>query len=97
MNWSLNLDKRIPTPLRILLRGAGQVVFCNNAVTGLIVLAAFYAGGTITGLAATVGLISSTVTAHACRFCKADIEAGLLDAFADEALTAFQQGHASEL
>ena len=77
MNWSLNLDKRIPTPLRILLRGAGQVVFCNNAVTGLIVLAAFYAGGTITGLAATVGLISSTVTAHACRFCKADIEAGL--------------------
>lgn len=28
---------------------------------------------------------------------EADIEAGLLDAFADEALTAFQQGHASEL
>lgn len=67
----------MPEPLRVLLRGAGQVVFCSNAVTGLIVLAAFYAGGAVTGLTATIGLISSTVTAYACRFCKADIDAGL--------------------
>lgn len=77
MNWSLNLDKMMPAPLRVLLKGAGQVVFCNNAVTGLIVLAAFYAGGAVTGLAATVGLISSTVTAYACKFCQDDIDAGL--------------------
>lgn len=46
----------MPAPLRILLRRAGQVVFCNNTATGLIVLAALYAGGTVTGLAATARL-----------------------------------------
>ena len=77
MNWSLHIDRALPQPLRVILRGAGQVVFCCNAVTGFIVLAAFYAGGVILGLAATVGVISSTVTAYALRFCEDDIDAGL--------------------
>ncbi|SEF75362.1 urea transporter [Nitrosomonas ureae] len=77
MSWLLNFDKMLPGILRVLLRGAGQVVFCGNAATGLCVLMALYVGGIITGLAATIGLISSTVTAYALKFCKEDIEAGL--------------------
>lgn len=67
----------LPQPLRVILRGAGQVVFCCNAVTGLIVLTAFFAGGAMTGLAAIVGVISSTLSAYAFRFCEDDIDAGL--------------------
>jgi len=77
LSGSLNFDKMLPRILRVLLRGAGQVVFCGNAATGLCVLMALYVGGIITGLAATIGLISSTITAYALRFCKEDIEAGL--------------------
>ncbi|PXW86898.1 urea transporter [Nitrosomonas sp. Nm84] len=77
MSWLLNFDKILPGFLRVLLRGAGQVVFCDNAATGLIVLAAFYTGGIITGLAATIGLISSTVAAYTFKFEKKDIEVGL--------------------
>lgn len=77
MDWSLKFDKILPEFLRVLLRGAGQVVFCNNAATGLIVLLALYVGGITTGLAATIGLISSTVTAYALKLGKEDIEAGL--------------------
>lgn len=78
MDWSLKFDKILPEFLRVLLRGAGQVVFCDNAATGLIVLLALYVGGITTGLAATIGLISSTITAYALKLGKEeDIEAGL--------------------
>ena len=45
MNWSLSIDKALPRPLRIILRGVGQVFFCCNAVTGFIFLLALYIGG----------------------------------------------------
>lgn len=77
MAWSLTVDKAIPRPLRVLLRGAGQVFFCCNAVTGLIFLAALYVGGIAAGLAATVGVISSTVAAYLLGFPEEDIDAGL--------------------
>lgn len=77
MDWSLSIDKAIPKPLRIILRGVGQVFFCCNAVTGLIFLIALYVGGITAGLAATVGVISSTLAAYLLGFSEDDIEAGL--------------------
>ncbi|PSJ17911.1 urea transporter [Nitrosomonas supralitoralis] len=77
MDWSLSIDKAIPKPLRVIFRGAGQVFFCCNAVTGLIFLIALYVGGITAGLAATVGVISSTVTAYLLGFSDDDIDAGL--------------------
>lgn len=77
MAWSLTVDKAIPRPLRVLLRGAGQVFFCCNAVTGFIFLAALYVGGITAGLAATAGVISSTVAAYLLGFPEEDIDAGL--------------------
>lgn len=77
MDWSLSIDKALPKPLRVILRGVGQVFFCCNAVTGLIFLAALYVGGITAGLAATVGVISSTVAAYLLGFSEDDIDAGL--------------------
>ena len=77
MNWSLSIDKALPKPLRVILRGVGQVFFCCNAVTGLIFLIALYVGGITAGLATTVGVISSTVAAYLLGFSEDDIDAGL--------------------
>ena len=77
MEWSLTIDKAIPRPLRVILRGVGQVFFCCNAVTGLIFLVALFIGGVTAGAAATVGVISSTVTAYLLGFSEDDVDAGL--------------------
>jgi urea transporter len=55
----------------------GQVFFCCNAVTGLIFLVALFIGGVTAGAAATVGVISSTVTAYLLGFSEDDVDAGL--------------------
>jgi urea transporter len=67
----------MPRPLRVILRGVGQVFFCCNAVTGLIFLVALFIGGVTAGAAATVGVISSTVAAYLLGFSEDDIDAGL--------------------
>ena len=77
MEWSLTIDKAMPRPLRVILRGVGQVFFCCNAVTGLIFLVALFIGGVTAGAAATVGVISSTVTAYLLGFSEDDVDAGL--------------------
>ena len=77
MEWSLTIDKAMPRPLRVILRGVGQVFFCCNAVTGLIFLVALFIGGVTAGAAATVGVISSTVAAYLLGFSEDDIDAGL--------------------
>ena len=77
MEWSLTIDKAMPRPLRVILRGVGQVFFCCNAVTGAIFLVALYIGGVTAGAAATVGVISSTVAAYLLGFSEDDIDAGL--------------------
>jgi urea transporter len=77
MNWSSSIDEAFPKPLRVILRGVGQVFFCCNALTGLIFLVALYIGGLSAGAAATVGVITSTVTAYLLGFSDDDIDAGL--------------------
>ncbi|CAE6509693.1 MAG TPA: urea transporter [Nitrosomonas nitrosa] len=77
MEWSWTVDKAIPYPLRVIFRGVGQVFFCGNAVTGLIFLVALYVGGITAGLAATVGVISSTVAAYLLGLPDDEIDAGL--------------------
>jgi urea transporter len=77
MDWSLSIDKAIPKPLRVIFRGVGQVFFCCNAVTGLIFLIALYVGGITAGLAATAGVVSSTIAAYLLGFPEDEIDAGL--------------------
>ncbi|MGH3981757.1 MAG: urea transporter [Pseudonocardiaceae bacterium] len=47
-----------------ILRGIGQVVFQNNWLTGLIILAAIYFNSWVYGTACLVGTIASTLTAQ---------------------------------
>ena len=77
MEWSLAIDKAMPRPLRVILRGVGQVFFCCNAVTGAIFLLALFIGGVTAGAAAAVGVISSTAAAYLLGFSEDDIDAGL--------------------
>lgn len=77
VNWSLKIDEVLPRPLRIMLRGVGQIIFCGNAVTGFIFLTAFYVNDVMAGLAATVGAVSSTAAAIALKYPRSDIDAGL--------------------
>ncbi|MBX3629732.1 MAG: urea transporter [Nitrosomonas sp.] len=77
MQWAIKLDMAIPRPIRVILRGVGQVFFCGNAITGLIFLIALYVGGITAGLAATVGVVASTITAYVLGFSEDDIDAGL--------------------
>lgn len=77
MQWAVKLDMALPRPIRVILRGVGQVFFCGNAVTGLVFLVALYIGGITAGLAATVGVVTSTITAYLLGFSEDDIDAGL--------------------
>ncbi|SER06257.1 urea transporter [Nitrosomonas sp. Nm51] len=77
MQWAVKVDMALPRPIRVILRGVGQVFFCGNAVTGLVFLVALYIGGITAGLAATVGVVTSTVTAYLLGFSEDDIDAGL--------------------
>ena len=99
MDWSLKIDEVLPKPLRVILRGVGQVIFCGNAVTGFIFLAAFYINDVMAGLAVTLGAVSSTVAASALRYPRSDIDAGLYGfngTLAAACLWAFL-GHAPQL
>ncbi|OEY66088.1 urea transporter [Marinobacter sp. X15-166B] len=77
MQWAMKLDAVTPYPLRVLFRGVGQVFFCGNAVTGLIFLLAIYLGDFTAGLAATVGVVTGTLTARLLGFDADDIDAGV--------------------
>lgn len=48
-----------------ILRGIGQVVFQNNWLSGLIILAAIFFNSWVYGIACLVGTIASTLTAQA--------------------------------
>ena len=66
----------------VYLRGAGQVMFQNNSLTGLLFLIGIFWGAyearmVPVGVGALVGLFFGTVTAYALKVPKADIEAGL--------------------
>jgi len=46
-----------------VLRGVGQVVFCNSAASGALMLAALFKGDPWLGTLATIGTVSATTTA----------------------------------
>lgn len=59
------------------LRGVGQVVFMNNPITGLFIMAGIFVASAWLGVAATLGLLASTLTAIALGMDRALIRAGL--------------------
>src|SRR5919108_5411431 len=60
-----------------LLRGTGQVMFQNNPLTGLLFLIGIFYNSRLLGVAALIGLVSSTATAMILRVDQPLIRAGL--------------------
>mmetsp|Transcript_17987 Transcript_17987/g.29181 ORF Transcript_17987/g.29181 Transcript_17987/m.29181 type:complete len:525 (-) Transcript_17987:164-1738(-) len=63
--------------LDAVFRGIGQVVFCNNPVTGVFILAALYVESVSLGLLATIGVLSATFVAWALGMDPGSVGAGL--------------------
>lgn len=59
------------------LRGVGQVVFMNSPITGLFILVAAWIYDPWFGFGGTVGVVASTLAAHALSFDRGAIRAGL--------------------
>lgn len=66
--------------IKTILRGIGQVMLQNNALTGLIFLAGIFYNSWLFGLGALFGDIVSTATAKLLKYSKEDIENGLYGA-----------------
>ena len=60
-----------------ILRGIGQVMFQNNWLSGLLVLAGIFYNSWMLGLAAIAGTCISTISAQILNYSKVDIQNGL--------------------
>lgn len=62
---------------KTILRGVSQVMFQNNAITGLFFLIGIFYNSWVMGVCAVLGNIISTLTAYLFKYKKEDIEHGL--------------------
>ncbi|MFA5995560.1 MAG: urea transporter [Patescibacteria group bacterium] len=63
--------------IKIILRGVGQVMLQNNALTGLLFLAGIFYNSWLMGLGAIAGNIISTISAKFLKYSDEDIKNGL--------------------
>jgi hypothetical protein len=63
--------------LDALLRGAGQVMMCNNPISGAIAIGAIFAANTWIAVMACLGLLCSTLTAYLLGVNRAAWQGGL--------------------
>ncbi len=62
---------------KTILRGVGQVMFQNNALTGLLFLIGIFYNSLLMGIGAILGNVISTITAYLFKYSRDDIENGL--------------------
>lgn len=70
-------DKDMYKGLLIISRGIGQVMFQNNALSGIFILVGILCNSWILALLALVGNIASTLTAYFLHFSRNEIQNGL--------------------
>jgi len=63
--------------VKTILRGIGQIMLQENALTGLLFLVGILFNSRIMFLGALVGLLAGTLTAHALKYDKEEIKRGL--------------------
>lgn len=61
----------------VILRGMGQVMFQNNALSGLLLLAGILYNSWLLGLSVILGTVISTATAQVLRYSQGEIEDGI--------------------
>src|SRR5690606_13438944 len=62
---------------KIILRGIGQVMFQNNVLSGLLILAGVFYNSWILGIAAILGTVISTAIAQILKYPKEEIVNGI--------------------
>lgn len=77
MDWTLAIDRALPRPVRLVLKGIAEVFYMDNAVTGIFFLAGFFVSNWISGVAALVGTFCSTYTAVILQLPEEAIDMGL--------------------
>jgi urea transporter len=70
-------DAAIPSPLRAVFRGIGQVFFQENALTGICFALGLAVSSPLMATGAVVGAAIGTATAWAFKFDKAELSAGI--------------------
>jgi urea transporter len=63
--------------IKVLLKGLGQVMLQENAITGLLFLAGIFCGSLEMGMAAMLAVVTGTCTARLLRFDKGALNSGL--------------------
>ena len=63
--------------IKTILRGVGQVMLQNNALTGLLFLAGIFYNSWLMGLGAIAGNFISTISAKFLKYSEEDIKNGL--------------------
>lgn len=63
--------------LKAILRGIGQIMLQNNALTGLLFLAGILYNSRVMAAGVVIGVLTSTATAYVLKYDKSDIEKGL--------------------
>ncbi|AGA25671.1 urea transporter [Singulisphaera acidiphila] len=70
-------DDVVPTPIRTVLRGVGQVYFQANALTGAVLVTGIALSSPLMAMGAVVGSAIGTATARLCKFQEAEVAEGL--------------------
>jgi len=61
----------------VILRGIGQVMFQNNALSGLLFLAGIFYNSWLLGLAVILGTVVSTTIAQVLKYSRSEIDIGI--------------------
>lgn len=70
------LERKLPF-LNTLLKGVGQIMLQENALTGLLFLAGIFYGSILMGIGAVLAVLAGTLTAKVLRYDKKETEQGL--------------------
>lgn len=72
-----NIIPKCTSLIQQTLKGLGQIMLQENAITGLIFLIGIFYGSVLMGIAAVLATVCGTVTAHVFQYNSADINKGL--------------------
>ncbi|HNU92216.1 MAG TPA: urea transporter [Spirochaetota bacterium] len=77
MDNRTNTTVNIPSVIKRILKGLGQIMLQENAITGLLFLAGIFFGSAAMGAAALLAVICGTLTARVLSYEAAEIDEGL--------------------
>ena len=77
MDNRTNTTVNIPSIVKRILKGLGQIMLQENAITGLLFLAGIFYGSAAMGAAALLAVICGTLTARVLGYDAAEIDSGL--------------------